>query len=1054
MNILEHIQDFHLYRSLADLVKSDPVDHALLTATATAAAETFASLAPHLTQTAGFGDIADGSDGLDPTVPTPEAYTEIDHMAESPAPSLLKQEYDQVHQAEQDLPIDVTEPLEFVQDGSTTQANKNSGAGSRQKPSAKANGNTTAGTRPYNATRSQQQQQQQQDFVLKRIFHSFTYAIANQSRETDIGNGRLGALMLYLVSPFSVLCIVMALILNRTVAFATTRRPVPLTFPYRLMLRSLAIYLLFSRIYSLIQAMTCPKTGSTSPTYVKLKTYIPSYFAIKEGEECPSPAVLWDLYWSICVGHFIETFSNVIQGLPLYSESGMTLFEYSMAFQEVQSSHYMSMETLVLSLISAISLITVHAFGAFNLQEYRLIPSTFFGVTFLSYFAYSAFIGRIFYFPTVCIIGYLPQLVLCVIILICGAIYGLAAFFSGGQRNLRTSFRTVPMSLSEDFYTCLVKIGVIALTTATKATYLNESVTLSHPLMTWVDKKALEESKRGESGANDEEFWDLCQGSVLYPPLVTLAPDGKTIVERPDAKLKLAKLQAKMKKKKGKKVSPYDNEIAIPAQVEAPQNSGLPGNFEGRAGLGFIGDDEAGPNRAHHAPGAGITYDQDKEHGRFRTTHRIYIVLGMLRGVVIILASVVLRFAMKYLGLKYLFKYVLRRNYDEDAQRHKMRSAYAMLRAENKRLFGVNQNGAEEDDDEDFSDEVAGDENVRQGLKDGLKLFQKLQNEIVFNALDADEFSEYQDDDDDDDYEDIEEEAPAAVTSAFKGKGKTMSRAKAAAAKRTGGRAYMNLLWGDIIPDCDDSRDYEPPGESDNDGYSTDEYGYEYESDYDGTQHVHRRRARGRGGNYGDHVSTQRGAQDAAAEHVHDEDGAEKGRSTLEELYELLIPTPEDLLALISPKSAEQVERRRLLVSHLQDAAGLVAAPDTPNVDLGAITKGLLGASAGLPESSSGHAHRHARRPVTRSQYAAIEWDETQALLQTINERRTKYVADEEVRETLCVVCQCSAREIILWPCKCFALCEDCRLTLAMKSFKGCVCCRRKVKSFSKVYVP
>jgi len=54
----------------------------------------------------------------------------------------------------------------------------------------------------------------------------------------------------------------------------------------------------------------------------------------------------------------------------------------------------------------------------------------------------------------------------------------------------------------------------------------------------------------------------------------------------------------------------------------------------------------------------------------------------------------------------------------------------------------------------------------------------------------------------------------------------------------------------------------------------------------------------------------------------------------------------------------------------------------------------------------------------------------------------------------MCVVCQSSPRSIIVWPCRCLSLCDDCRVTLAMNNFDKCVCCRRDVASFSRIFVP
>jgi hypothetical protein len=53
-----------------------------------------------------------------------------------------------------------------------------------------------------------------------------------------------------------------------------------------------------------------------------------------------------------------------------------------------------------------------------------------------------------------------------------------------------------------------------------------------------------------------------------------------------------------------------------------------------------------------------------------------------------------------------------------------------------------------------------------------------------------------------------------------------------------------------------------------------------------------------------------------------------------------------------------------------------------------------------------------------------------------------------------CVVCQSSPRSIIVWPCRCLSLCDDCRVTLAMNNFDKCVCCRRDVSGFSRIFVP
>lgn len=313
------------------------------------------------------------------------------------------------------------------------------------------------------------------DFVLKRLFKKLANAIAMQFAETDLPDRPMSSLIAYLISPFALLCMGMAIILNRTVVFATTRRPSELPFMYRLLLRSIAVYSLASQTLPLLRSLKC--TSSWAADYIPL-TVSP--------DKCPKPSILWDLYRGICIGHFIETFCSVVQGKMPYSETGMTLFEYSVAFQEVQSSQNLEQEILVASLISAVSQLAVHIQGIFNSTRYRLIPSTIFGISFLSYFGYAVFHGRLLYFPSVCVIGYLPQLAIIIVVCICGAIYGLACLFVG-PANMQTSVRAVHIEMSDDFYSSLMKLGVLALTSVTKATYLTEASSISAPLATWIE---------------------------------------------------------------------------------------------------------------------------------------------------------------------------------------------------------------------------------------------------------------------------------------------------------------------------------------------------------------------------------------------------------------------------------------------------------------------------------------------------------------------------------------------------------------------------------------
>ncbi|TDL24881.1 hypothetical protein BD410DRAFT_766450 [Rickenella mellea] len=62
----------------------------------------------------------------------------------------------------------------------------------------------------------------------------------------------------------------------------------------------------------------------------------------------------------------------------------------------------------------------------------------------------------------------------------------------------------------------------------------------------------------------------------------------------------------------------------------------------------------------------------------------------------------------------------------------------------------------------------------------------------------------------------------------------------------------------------------------------------------------------------------------------------------------------------------------------------------------------------------------------------------------------------DEIRRN-CVICTVEQREVICWPCRCLALCDDCRANLASRfaaSKHTCPCCRRNVEGYSRIFIP
>ncbi|KAL6947247.1 hypothetical protein ACO0QE_002126 [Hanseniaspora vineae] len=105
---------------------------------------------------------------------------------------------------------------------------------------------------------------------------------------------------------------------------------------------------------------------------------------------------------------------------------------------------------------------------------------------------------------------------------------------------------------------------------------------------------------------------------------------------------------------------------------------------------------------------------------------------------------------------------------------------------------------------------------------------------------------------------------------------------------------------------------------------------------------------------------------------------------------------------------------------------------------------------------------------LTRSKYLAL--NEPNVLRSVVQEKRLEHwnrkhgekveflhedddLSDFEdvISEHSCVVCKTNLRCVILWPCRCLCMCDDCRVSLGVRGFNKCPCCRSTVEGFSKI---
>lgn len=276
-----------------------------------------------------------------------------------------------------------------------------------------------------------------------------------------------------------------------------------------------------------------------------------------------SLSLLWPFFQSLCLGQFVETLSCAVQGRQLMTETGMSIFEHSLAFAEAEAMISTQLglslwsankaskttstssqtdpvgklftrseildkmntppEVLLMVLISSLNNLSSQILGVLNMQaKFRLINTGIWGICFMSAFGWGFFSLRpesgpesiILRFPTVCIVGFIPHLLIFVGILLCASIYSLAlllCFFSPPNdealaRTLAERFRmarenmqanaqlsSIRLDMSEDFYTALLKIGFTALTVASEAVYLNEGQRINVSTSTWLEEERLRE---------------------------------------------------------------------------------------------------------------------------------------------------------------------------------------------------------------------------------------------------------------------------------------------------------------------------------------------------------------------------------------------------------------------------------------------------------------------------------------------------------------------------------------------------------------------------------
>lgn len=229
-----------------------------------------------------------------------------------------------------------------------------------------------------------------------------------------------------------------------------------------------------------------------------------------------------------------------------------------------------------------------------------------------------------------------------------------------------------------------------------------------------------------------------------------------------------------------------------------------------------------------------------------------------------------------------------------------------------------------------------------------------------------------------------------------------------------GGALYTRFLRGHLWGESDESGDYNPDTTSidgDDDDATTVISDSEWESDYSSR--------------YGSRETTP--TPETPRPHRH------HTPPSLAEIFN----TPHDLASLIDPQTPEQREQARVMARHLTSPSILTRSGYERTLEA---DRALLHPGQD-EEKTLESVLLHRRRG--------------QQLKDGERYREGEEEDDEhEGGGPQCVVCQSAPRTILVWPCRCLALCEDCRVCLALNNFANCVTCRSPLEGFSRIYIP
>ncbi|KAI1176994.1 hypothetical protein F4777DRAFT_231973 [Nemania sp. FL0916] len=840
------------------------------------------------------------------------------------------------------------------------------------------------------------------------------------SRFTMEGSAKgLGSVFSYATSKWALCCIAMAIILNRTHIFAASRRRLRLTWPLRLFLRFAPILLFAYESRQLLRAIQCQTSpdfaemrwGSSNKTselmFAEPSEYLHTLSSVlllgaSDYDSCRainmipehnhdfshelrgSLSQLWPLFQTLCLSHFVETVSCAVQGRPVAVETGMTLFEHSLAFAEADAaisnqlgwglfssgntstatfqqasganiaiSRSMIMkrvntppQVLLIAFLSSMSHITSHVLGLFGLQNrYRLLSTGFWAMCFmgsllaeLSHFSLDDVANMsIFRFPTVSIIGFVPHLMVFAGILMCFVIYAFALLLAAIEP---------PEPLVDD-----------------------EPLTFRERI-----RRAHENMQANISLADIR----ISRSMDFYTALlrtgfgvITMASEAVYLSEDRSISLKERTWleEERFRELESIRMQWAGTGMGGDSQYDSVGTIGLVPIKDGQAGAS---SGYARERAAQSVPKSRVGDRRSRDGvGAAERSSRWVLALDFLMSI-------------NRLILRWLALIMLRGLVRVGVTRQPWILVYFSR----------------------WPTEKKKEEKQPAGLpKTRYKLAKNKQHRLLFNDETAD--------------------VEAEVRRRLRRSPETANLPEA----ELDSRLYDSWKFGELWGAVDTSGDWNP--DEDEDDWDTTSVITAFDDDERST---------------GDEWEDQDDESGAEADGQRTPTQSSFNLSRESTPFDQLISMP-DLARLLHPRSPEERYEAHALAAHLSSDR-IVTRSQYARMQRNQRARLLL-------SSNSDRKYLHHVRMTDEEQADLLE--------QVILSRRAEAQGtgahgggDERAAEggPLCVVCHAAPRTIIVWPCRCLSLCDECRVSLAMNNFDKCVCCRREVISFSRIYVP